>query len=752
MAMSAGRVLSTVSAIVEVCALVCADTTTAGAESEYAGDLTRHVLPLMGSDSSFEFSTGNTYPAVCRPNGMHLWTLQTGANGDGWLYRYRDMKIRGVRQTHQPSPWINDHGAWSFMPLTRDALGADARSSWFSHKEETFEPYRMKVHLAEDCVTVELTATERAALARVTYPETDTPYFIVDAYGDKGKVRIDAASRRIWGESAFSRAGNLPEGFKNHFVLEFDRAFTEAGASGSVVRIKFEPMKRGETVSVKIASSYISGEQAVCNLGELGDGDFTRLAAEGRDVWNARLGRIRVEGGSVDDLRKFYTCLYRTQIFPLALHEYDADGNAVHRNPETGRVEKGVYYAGTGFWDTFRALFPLLNFVYPDVNAKMTEGLRNCWRENGWLPEWSAPGFVNCMIGNNSASVVADACLTPGVASRETAEELYTALVHGANAVKDGNPSCGRLGWEYYNRFGYVPRDVKISYSAARTLEYAYDDWCIWRLGVALGRLEDETGVYLKRSGNWRNVFNPAHNLMCGRAADGAFDSNFDPFDWGGDFVEGCSWHYTWSVFHDVAGLAEAMGGKAAFAKMLDKVFELPSVFRGYGGKVIHEMREMQVMDFGQYAHGNQPIQHMIYLYDWTDEPWKTQYWAREAMNRLYKPTPDGYCGDEDNGQTSAWFVWSALGMYPVCPASGEYALGAPLFEKTTVTFPDGCRLVVSAPDVTDRKRYAKRVSHNGMEHIGNFLKRDSLRDGGELAFEMSDSPTLRTSGGELKK
>jgi predicted alpha-1,2-mannosidase len=500
-------------------------------------------------------------------------------------------------------------------------------------------------------------------------------------------------------------------------------------------------MKRGETVTVRIASSFVSREQTLRNLAELGDGDFARLAGEGRRAWNARLGRIRVEGKNIDDLRTFYTCLYRTQLFPLTLHEYGADGEAIHRNPETGRIEKGVYYAGTGFWDTFRALFPLLNFVYSDVNAKMTEGLRNCWRECGWLPEWSSPGFRNCMIGNNSASVVADACLTPGVVSRETAEELYAALLHGANAVKKGNDSCGRAGWKLYNRLGYVPRDAGIRYSAARTLEYAYNDWCIWRLGVALGRPKEETDVYLKRSGNWRNVFHPSYKLMCGRGADGAFDSAFDPFDWGGDFIEGCSWHYTWSVFHDVAGLAEAMGGKAELAAKLDKVFELPPVFRGYGGQVIHEMREMQVMNFGQYAHGNQPIQHMIYLYNWTDEPQKAQYWVREAMERLYKPAPDGYCGDEDNGQTSAWFVWSALGMYPVCPASGEYALGAPLFEKATISFPDGKKLLITAPGVSSERRYVRRVAQDGKVTDGRFVKFADLRKGGVLTFEMNTEP-----------
>ena len=704
------------------------DIVPAAGDDKCCRDLTRYVLPLMGSDSSFEFSTGNTYPAVGRPNGMHLWTLQTGKNGSGWIYGYRDTRIRGIRLTHAPSPWINDHAAWSFLPLVRDAVGEEDRASWFTHKAEIVEPQRLKVYLADDDTTVELTATERAALARIVYPATETPYLVVDAFGKGNRVDIDAAARRITGKSAFSS-----------FVLEFDREFSVAGGDGtSLARIKFAPMVRGETVTVRMASSFISQEQAVRNLGELGDGDFGRLVADGKAAWNARLGRIAVEG-SIDDMRKFYTCLYRTQLFPLVLHEFDGNGAAVHRNPETGRVEKGLYYAGTGFWDTFRALFPLLNFVYPDVNAKMTEGLRNCWRECGWLPEWSSPGIRNCMIGNNSASVVADACLTPGVVSRETAEDLYQALLHGANAVKEGNDSCGRAGWEPYNRLGYVPRDVGVRYSAARTLEYAYNDWCIARLGAALGRPKEEVDTYFKRSGNWRNIFNADCGLMCGRAADGTFDASFDPFEWGTDFIEGCSWHYTWSVFHDVAGLAKAMGGKAAFAKKLDEVFLLPPVFRGYDGQTIHEMREMQVVNFGQYAHGNQPIQHMIYLYDWTDEPRKTQYWVREVMDRLYKAAPDGYCGDEDNGQTSAWFVWSALGMYPVCPGSGEYALGTPLFEKAIVSFPGGKELVVSAPGVSATRRYVKQVALEGKVVQGNFLKASDLTNGGELSFVMAE-------------
>jgi predicted alpha-1,2-mannosidase len=364
------------------------------------------------------------------------------------------------------------------------------------------------------------------------------------------------------------------------------------------------------------------------------------------------------------------------------------------------------------------------------------------------------------MIGNNSASVVADAWLT-GAAKGCDIQKLYQALLHGANAVHPKNVHVGRLGFEAYNEKGWVPRDVGIRESAARTLEYAYDDWCIWRLGVALGRPKEETDVYLARSRNWRNVFSPEHRLACGRAADGTFNPTFNKFTWGGDFTEGNSLHYTWSVFHDIAGLMEAMGGREAFNAQLDAVFGLPPVFDGaYYNGMTHEIREMQVVNFGQYAHGNQPVQHAIYLYAWGGQPWKTQYWVKEARDRLYHPTPDGYCGDEDNGQTSAWYVWSSLGFYPVCPGSGEYVLGAPAFPKITVTLPGDHPLVITtgttgvspvascppgttgvSPVAILDNRYVQKLMFNGVAYGKNYLKLNDLRAGGTLTFEMSSTP-----------
>ena len=730
------------------------------------------VRPLMGTDNTKELSCGNLYPAICRPWGMNVWTPQTGKMGNGWIYLYTDRRIRGLRQTHQPSPWIGDYGQFAVMPITgKTVFKEDERASWFSHKTEHASPAAYSVYLAEHDVTVELAPTERAAIFRVTYPETDTAQFVVDAFDEGSAIQVDAARRRVSGWSSKRNVrGNErddpPPVLRTWFVLEFDHPFAaapvwadgkfregqtacEAKHAGVVVR--FAPTKRGEQVHVRVASSFISAEQAERNLLELGEGDFAAVAARGRAAWNEALGRIRVEGGTEEQRRTFYTCLYRALLFPRRFFEIGADGQSVHRSPTTGEVRPGVYFCDTGFWDTFRSLFPLLNFLYPEMNAQMTKGLEACYDECGWLPEWSSPGLRHCMIGNNSASVVADAWLT-GAAKGCDIQKLYQALLHGANAVHPKNVHVGRLGFEAYNEKGWVPRDVGIRESAARTLEYAYDDWCIWRLGVALGRPKEETDLYLARSRNWRNVFSPEHRLACGRAADGTFNPDFNKFTWGGDFTEGNSLHYTWSVFHDIAGLMEAMGGRDAFNAQLDAVFALPPVFDGaYYKGMTHEIREMQVVNFGQYAHGNQPVQHAIYLYAWGGQPWKTQYWVKEARDRLYHPTPDGYCGDEDNGQTSAWYVWSSLGFYPVCPGSGEYVLGAPAFPKITVTLPGSHPLVITAItplgeaasrrfEVTDT-RYVQKLFFNGVEYDKNYLKLDDLRVGGTLAFEMSSTP-----------
>lgn len=701
-------------------------------------DYTQYVNPLMGTQSSFELSAGNTYPAIARPWGMNFWTPQTGKNGDGWQYSYDAHTICGFKQTHQPSPWINDYGCFSIMPTgNKKVSGEDERRSWFSHKGEECNPQYYSVYLADYDVKVELTPTERAASFRFTVPD-GMNYFVIDAYRNGKDIKID--NNRITGISTHNHGG-VPDNFANYFVVEFDRPIEYAENMDSIAIVGFKTY-RGETVNAVAASSFISPYQALLNLKEAKDKDFDNLVAEGRDAWNDVLGRIVIEDENLDNKRKFYSCLYRSTLFPRKFYEIDSSGTPVHYSPYNGKVLNGYMYTDTGVWDTFRCLFPLLNLFYPSVSLEMQEGFLNAYRESGFFPEWCSPGHRECMVGNNSASVLADAWIK-GIKVSDP-ETLWKGLVHGANNVHSEVKSTGRIGHEYYNTLGYVPYDVDINENAARTLEYAYDDWCIYQLGKSLGKSESELEIYARRAMNYQNLFDKEYSLMRGRNADGSFAEPFSPLKWGDAFTEGNAWHYTWSVFHDPEGLKQLMGGEKRFVAMLDSVFSVPPVYDdSYYGFPIHEIREMTVMNMGNYAHGNQPIQHMIYLYDWTDQPWKTQYHVREVMDRMYSATPDGYCGDEDNGQTSAWYVFSALGFYPVTPASDQYALGSPLFRKAVLKFENGRSLILNADNNTNDTPYIAGLMVNGTDYNRNYITHGMLLDGGQIDFDMVSAPNM---------
>lgn len=713
-----------------------------------------YVSTLVGTQSSYAISTGNTYPAVCMPWGMNFWTPQTGKMGDGWTYTYTADKLRGFKQTHQPSPWINDYGQFTIMPETGEApiFDEEKRASWFSHKAEVATPYYYRAYLADYDVVTELAPTERAAIMRITFPENKS-YVVVDAFDKGSYVKIMPKERMIVGYTT-KNSGGVPHNFKNYFVMKFDKDFTytaavadghintadvkaECNHAGGIVGFK---TSRGEQVNVRIASSFISEEQALENLKELGSDSFDEVKARGRNTWNDILGRIEVKSDDIDHLRTFYSCLYRSVLFPRSFYEKNAKGEIVHYSPYNGEVLPGYMFTDTGFWDTFRCLFPLLNVMYPSMNEKMQAGLVNAYKESGFLPEWASPGHRGCMVGNNSASIVADAYLC-GLKNYD-AETLWQAVVHGASAVHPTVSSTGRLGYEYYNKLGYVPYDVKINENVARTLEYAYDDWCIYEFGKALGKSKKELEPFRKRAFNYRNVFDSESKLMRGRLKNGKFQSPFSPLKWGDAFTEGNAWHYTWSVFHDPAGLIQLMGGKQTFNNMLDSVFNVPPLFDdSYYGSVIHEIREMQIMNMGNYAHGNQPIQHMIYLYGYSGEPWKTQYWIRQTMQRMYNANPDGYCGDEDNGQTSAWYVFSAMGFYPVCPGAGEYVLGAPYFDEMTLHLENGRNVSIKANGNTDDNCYVNSLTLNGKPYSKNYIKRSDLMQGAQFVYNMSAKP-----------
>ena len=711
-----------------------------------------YVSTLVGTQSKFELSTGNTYPATALPWGMNFWTPQTGKMGDGWAYTYDADKIRGFKQTHQPSPWMNDYGQFAIMPITGGLVfDQDRRASWFSHKAEVAKPYYYKVYLADHDVTTELAPTERAVMFRFTYPETKNAYVVIDAFDKGSYVKVIPEENKIIGYST-KNSGGVPENFKNYFVIQFDKPFTfvstvfennilpnetEAKGTHTGAVIGFAT-KKGEIVHARVASSFISPEQAELNLKELGKNSFDQLVANGREIWNREMSKIEIEDDNIDNLRTFYSCLYRSMLFPRSFYEIDAKGQVMHYSPYNGEVRPGYMFTDTGFWDTFRCLFPFLNLMYPSMNQKMQEGLVNAYKESGFLPEWASPGHRDCMVGNNSASVVADAYIK-GLRGYDI-ETLWEALKHGANAHLRGTAS-GRLAYDAYNKLGYVPNNIGIGQNVARTLEYAYNDWTIYTLGKKLGKPASEIDIFKQRALNYKNVYHPKRKLMVGKDDKGVFNPKFDAVDWSGEFCEGNSWHWSFCVFHDPQGLINLMGGKKEFNAMMDSVFVIPGKQGMESRGMIHEMREMQVMNMGQYAHGNQPIQHMVYLYNYSSEPWKAQYWIREIMNKLYTAGPDGYCGDEDNGQTSAWYVFSALGFYPVCPGTDEYIIGTPLFKSAKLHLENGKTVTIKAENNQLDNRYIKEMKVNGKSQTRNFLTHDQLIKGANIQFQMSPVP-----------
>ena len=714
------------------------------------------VNPLTGTLSKFELSTGNNYPVIALPWGMNFWTPQTGKNGDGWQYTYTADKIRGFKQTHQPSPWMNDYGMFSLMPITGEVtFDEEKRASWFSHKAEIAKPYYYRVYLADYDITTEIAPTERAAMFRFTFPQEEMSYVVLDAYDRGSYVQIQPEKNRIVGYTT-RNSGGVTKDFKNWFIIDFgsrsfdytsvtdskeiftDRKELKDNHTGAIVGFR---TGHRDVVTARVASSFISLEQAERNLNELGKKSFDEIASDGRKIWNDVLGRIQVEGGSEEQMRTFYSCLWRSLHFPRRFYEIDDKGNPIHYSPYNGQILPGYLFADTGVWDTFRCLFPFLNLVYPSMNEEMQAGLVNAYLESGYLPEWSSPGHRDCMIGQNSASVVADAYIKGIRVANQ--DKLWDAVTYGAHHHLDRSAS-GRVGHDYYDRLGYVPCNVGIGQNVARTLEYAYNDWSIYTLGKAMGKSEAELAPYKKAALNYANVYNPARKLMCGREEQGAFNADFVPENWSGEFCEGNSWHWSFCVFHDPAGLSKLMGGRDEMTEMMDSVFVLPSYLGLRSRGMIHEMREMQVMDMGQYAHGNQPIQHMVYLYNWTGQPWKAQYWTREIMDKLYNPNADAYCGDEDNGQTSAWYVFSAMGFYPVCPGTKQYAMGSPLFQKILVKLENGKTIQIEAPDNNKQTRYVDDVKVNGKSVSRTWLEHDELTKGATIKFQMSSKPNKK--------
>jgi len=718
-----------------------------------------YVNPLMGTSSNPSkengiISNGYVNPVLTMPFGMANWTPQTGTMDNHWVYSYNDNYIYGLRQTSMPSPWMGDYGTFSILPITgKPRFVEEERASWFSHKSEAVHPFYYSVYLVDHNVTAEIAPNERSACMRFTFPKTDSAYVVIDAMNEGSYIKVIPEKNMVIGYSTKNH-GSVPENFKNYFVIQFDQPFSSSTIwqggnlnekllefkgdhTGAVIGFK---TVKGQKVEAKIASSYISFEQARQNLQEILSESFLQVKEKAKTKWNDELSRVKIEGATDWQLRTFYSCMYRMMIYPRKFFEINEKGEIVHYSPHTGEVLPGYFYVDTGFWDTFRAQFPFINLMQPSTNAQFMESMINAYEESGWLPEWASPGHKSSMIGSHSASVIADAYLK-GIRGYNI-EKLYEGIIQNSK-FKGPVGNTGRKGVNYYNNLGYIPADVEIGQYASRTLEYAYDDFTIYQLAKALGRPENEIALFAGRSQNYRKLFDPSTKLMRGKNEDGTFQTPFNPFKWGVAFTEGNSWHYTWSVMHDPMGLSDLMGGTDNFISMIDSVFEISPLkydVSHYNRGTIHLVREMQNINMGQYTHGNEPMQHLPYFYNY-GAPWKAQYRLREIMDRLYAPTPDGFAGDDDNGQTSAWYFFSSLGFYPMCPGTNQYVIGTPLFPKSTLTLENGNQIIIKASNVSSENRYINSILFNGKKYTRSWFAHEQLVAGCTIEFEMTATP-----------
>ena len=713
-------------------------------------DLVQYVNTLQGTNSTYELSWGNTYPTTAVPYPMNSWSPQTGKNGDGWKYQYSATTIRGFQPTHQCSPWVGDYGVFSLMPVPELVVDESKRATPFSHDKEIAKPHYYKVTL-ENGITTEFSPTTRSAHFRFSFPAKGDAFLVLDGYTKTSQVQIDVANHRITGyvhNGAFS-----PKTHKNYFIIQFDKPFVSYGTwenrkntiqknnlsregEGIGAYVQFA---KGSKVQAKVSTSYISPEQAEVTmtreLGKHSSVEVTKQAAA--DVWNQLLNRVLVEGGTEEDMKTFYSCMFRANLFSHKFYEEKEDGSPYYYSPYDEKIHDGYMFTDNGFWDTFRSQFPLTNILHPTMQGQYMHALLDAQEQCGWLPSWSFPSETGGMVGNHSISLLTDAWVK-GIRTFDP-EKALKAYAHEAMNKGPWGGANGRVRWKDYYQLGYIPYPESMG-STAQTLEYCYDDFCAYQLAKMTGNKFYEE-VFARQIYNYKNVYDPSVGFMRGRKLDGSW-ADFDAFEWGGPYCEGNAWHYNWSVFHDVQGLIDLTGGDERFVAKIDSVFALPGIVKyGTYGTKIHEMLEMELAKMGQYAQGNQPIQHMIYLYSYAGQPWKTQYWIRQVMDRLYNSSENGYPGDEDQGGMSSWYVLSALGIYSVCPGTDEYVLGSPKFRKATITMEDGKKFVIEAKGNSKDNVYIQNATLNGKRHTRNYIHYSDIVNGGVLELQMGNQP-----------
>ena len=691
---------------------------------------------LQGTDSTFYFSRGNSLPIAAMPFGMVHWTLQSRSNTP-WMFQPGDRRVQGFRATHQLSPWLSDYGQAIFLPCSGEVdPDPQARASSYRPEDAKLFPHSIRLRLLRYRIDAELIPTERCCLLTAFYEQQQSRCMVIDVPGKDGEIH-PREDQRILSFQSKTNAGGVPDNFATYYTVHFPEAWEHIEIrelnDRRVAIIRFQPATENR-LEARIATSFISHEQAERNLErELGQNSADQLRTAAAARWNEHLGRIEIEGASERDRRTFYSCFYRALLFPRIWHEVDANGNNYHFSAFNGRVMPGVMYADHGYWDLYRAWYPLMSILFPERLGEILQAWVNAYKEGGWLPQFPAPGYRACMTGSLIDAVFADAAVKgiPGF----NLQDAYEGMKKHATQPGDPAKGYGRVGIEYYLRGGYIPAD-RIQQSVAETADAAYGDFCIAQIAALLNKREDQQ-AFLQRSKNWHNLFDSQVKFLRGKNEDGSWLTPFDPATWGSPYVEGAAWQHRWDTPHDIPALIEAMGGKKAAADALEQMLMTPPIFNtGVYGMEIHEMSEMAAVPFGQYAHSNQPVHHLLYIFSHADRPDRTQYWVRKVLTELY--SPDTFPGDEDTGSMSAWFILSALGFYSVCPGKAEYTLGSPLFSRAIVHLSGGNNLRIEAPGNNEKTPFVRSVSMNGSTLSGPTIDHATLVKGGTLRFAMA--------------
>ncbi|WP_414505121.1 GH92 family glycosyl hydrolase [Streptomyces sp. NEAU-L66] len=743
--------------------------------------LSDYAVTTRGTLSSGSFSRGNTFPATAVPNGFNFWTPVTNAGSADWLYEYARKNnadnlptLQAFSASHEPSPWMGDRQTFQVMPSvaagTPDA-SRTGRALPFHHANETAKPHYYGVTF-DNGLKTEITPTDHAALMRFTFPG-DRASLIFDNVNNKGGLSLDTGRGVVTGFSDVK--SGLSVGATRLFVYGvFDAPVTGGGrldgGGGKDVTgyLRFRP-GADRTVTMRIATSLVSVDQAKANLDrEIPDGaTFAGVKERAQSQWDDLLGRIEVEGASRDQLTTLYSNLYRLYLYPNSGFEQVGSRSryASPFSPQVGqdtpthtgsKIVDGEVYVNNGFWDTYRTTWPAYSLLTPKRAGKMVDGFVQQYKDGGWISRWSSPGYADLMTGTSSDVAFADA-YAKGV--EFDAEAAYAAAVKNAT-VAPPQPGVGRKGMATAPFLGYTSTDTREGMSWA--LEGYLNDFGIARMGKALyektkkPRYKEESAYFLSRAQNYVKLFDRKVGFFQGKDSQGNWrlpPGAFDPRVWGHDYTETNAWTFAFTAQQDTRGLANLYGGRAALAKKLDAYFSTPETaskeFAGSYGEVIHEMTEARDTRMGMYGHSNQPSHHIAYVYDAAGRPWKAQEKVREAMSRLYLGSEigQGYPGDEDNGEMSAWYVFSSLGFYPLVMGQGEYAVGSPLFTKATVHLENGRDLTVNAPRNNARNVYVQGLRVNGKPWNSTALPHRLLARGGTLDFTMGDRPSAWGTG-----